>query len=166
MRENVDLFLHNIVMKYTRQDKNRALNQTIDLTQRSVDASVFSNGVLDNQNERLRLMKNKLNQSVDMATVAQRKMDRKYAKYEEFKMYNRVSEKMMYNEDVFVSNVEKACDPKFSPLPPAHLIRKNEEQKLNEPQITKKEDPYSTDIVSVDLFAPFTKEIDQSDEES
>ena len=78
-------------------------------------------------------MKNKLNQSVDMASVAQRKLDRKYAKYEEVKMYNRVSDKLLYNNDVFMSNVEKACDPKFSPLPPAHLIRKNEEIKQNEP---------------------------------
>ena len=107
-----------MVYQYTRPggplELEESLNKTIDYTgidylqKKVTDEDFFANGVINAQDQKLKRMRNKLNQSVDFALVKQsknsieeNKIEREKKKYEQYGCYKKVSEAMTYRSEIF-----------------------------------------------------------------
>lgn len=66
---------------------------------------------------------------------------------------------MTFKNDVFVKEMNMIVDPRNSPMPPASLHKKEEENNKTKKSAEPEEDPYATAIASVDLFAGQTDEL-------
>jgi hypothetical protein len=72
-------------------------------------------------------MKRKLNQSVDFAQIKEREKERSKKQYEDFPIYKEISDLLTFKNDVFVREMNMIVDPRNSPMPPASLHKKEEE---------------------------------------
>ena len=147
----IDRRMRYMVYQYTRPggplEVEESLNKTIDYTgigylqKKVADEDFFSNGVINAQNEKLKRMKNKLNQSVDFAaakqsknSIEENKIAREKTKYEQYGSYKKISEAMTYQSEIFAQNIERALDPINSPLQPAAYVNQKQEAEKHKKQ--------------------------------
>ena len=104
-------------------------------------------------------MRRKLNVSVDIATLKQNQIDRQQEKYSSHPMYQMVSNNLSFDNNQFMTAIEEATDPSFSPMPPANYTTKDgqDPNSLVEPVVVDaaplSNDPYSTKLQHTEEFA-------------
>lgn len=120
-KKEIEQTMLDMVFKYTRKIERE------DDDLRTIDHPGGTD-VFDKQDERVRNMKRKLNQSVDFAQIKEREKERSKKQYEDFPIYKEISDLMTFKNDVFVKEMNMIVNPRNSPMPSASLHKKEEEK--------------------------------------
>lgn len=112
-----------------------------------VDSDFFEQGVMSVHDLKLKIMRRKLNYSVDLASIREKNLKREKVKYEEYAAYKSITKVLTYDNDEFMGRIERATDPKNGPIIPAEILRMREEE-------ARKVMKMREDGEDLDIYAP------------